>query len=309
MINLRALLSFLALNNHFLKSNFTICYALFIFFLSGSSEQEPSGNDQPLDNNPGNAISVATKLKSTFESLLAMIVTALSVVSQNVNLNLLKIRISWYLSLTRQNPQPIRDLLFKLQREANTPVEVLSLLVIHNLVGYLNYELLELFIIDLSEDIADNYKNYEEMHAQFYKRFTLNAIIEAFKREPILSPVSTIALPNFKVKLENEWKGKRIYEWKELVSNIADLPKNLILTKIEEGSIVLTYVVLPCFYGKVVEVLIDVTVLKRFAINGVEIELSELLLQYGKQEVETLESIIQYPILSAKKVKLQYLKK
>ena len=121
------------------------------FFLSGSSEQESSGNDQPLDNNPGNAISVATKLKNIFESLLAIIVTALSVVSQNFNLNLLKIRISWYLSLTRQNPQPIRDLLFKLQREANTPVEVLSLLVIHNLVGYLNYELLEFFISDSVE--------------------------------------------------------------------------------------------------------------------------------------------------------------
>ena len=290
----------------FKKQFYNLLCTLHFFFLSGSSEQEPSGNDQPLDNNPGNAISVATKLKSTFESLLAMIVTALSVVSQNVNLNLLKIRISWHLSLTRQNPQPIRDLLFKLQREANTPVEVLNLLIIHNLVGYLNYELLEVFIIDLSEEIADSYRNYEEMHAQFYSRFTLNAIIEAFKRKPTLSPVSTIALPNFKVKLENEWKGKRIHEWKELVSDIADLPQNLILTKIEEGSIVLTYVVLPCFYGKVVEVLTDVTVMKRFAANGVEIELSEHLLQYGKQEVETLESIIQYSSLSAKKVKLQY---
>ena len=92
--------------------------------------------------------------------------------------------------------------------------------------------------------------------------------------------MSTIALPNFKVMLANEWKGKGIYELKEIVCNIADLPQNIILTKIEEGSIVLTYVVLPCFYGKVVEVLTDVTVLKRFAANGIEIELSEHLLQY-----------------------------
>ena len=187
-----------------------------------------------------------------------------------------------------------------------TPEAVLNFLVIHNLVGYLNYKLIQLFNNDLSDDIADNYKNYEEMHAQFYKRFTLNAIIEAFKREPTLSPVSTIDLPNFKVKLSNEWKGKKIYEWKELVCNIAELPQNLIFTKIEKRSIVLTYVVLPCFYGKVVEVLTDVTVLKMFAANGVEIELSEHLLQYGKQEVETLESIIQYPSLSAKKVKFRY---
>ena len=67
------------------------------------------------------------------------------------------------------------------------------------------------------------------------------------------------------------------------------------LTKIEKGSIVLTYVALPCFYGKAVEVLTDVTVLKRFAANGVEIELSEHLLQCGKQEVETLKSM-HYPI-------------
>ena len=275
-------------------------------FVLGSSEQKPSHDNQPFDNDPGNAIAVASKLKSTFETLLKMIVTALSVVSQNVNLNLLKISISWHLSLTRQNPPPIQDLLVKLQNEANTPEAVLNFLVIHNLVGYLNYELLELFISDLSEEIADNYKNYEEMHAQFYKRFTLNAIIEAFKRKPILSPVSTIDLPNFKVELANEWKGRKIYEWKEIVSNVADLPQNLILTKIEEGSIILTYVVLPCFYGKVVEVLTDVTVLKRFAVNGVEIELSEHLFQYGKQEVEILERMIQYPSLSAKKVKLQY---
>ena len=229
-----------------------------------------------------------------------MLIMALSVVSETVNLNRLKLRISWHLSLTRENPPPIQDLLLKLQKEANTPEEVLDFLVNHNLVGYINYKLIRLFNHDLSEDIADNYKNYEEMHAQFYKRFTLNAIIEAFKREPILSPVSTDTLPNFKVKLTNKWKGKRIYKWKEIVCNVADLPQNLILTKIEEESIVLTYVVLPCFYGKVVEVLTDVSVLKRFAANGVEIELSEHLLQYGQQEIETLESIIQYPSHSVK---------
>ena len=279
---------------------------LHYFFVSGSrSKLEPSHDNQPLDNNPGNAIAVATKLKSTFESLLTMIVTALSVVSQNVYLNLLKIRISWYLSLTQQNPPPIQDILLRLQREADTPEEVLNILVIHNLVSYLNYELLQPFINDLSENIADNYKTYEEMHAQFYKGFTLNAIIEVFKRKPILSPESTINLPNFKVKLANEWKEKKIFEWKGIVRNVADLPENLILTNIEEGNIFLTYVVLPCFYGKVVKVLTDVTVLKRFAANGVEIELSKHLLQYGIQEVETLERITQHPNLSAKKVKLQ----
>ena len=119
----------------------------------------------------------------------------------------------------------------------------------------------------------------KKMHFQFYKKFTVGAIIKAFRREPNLAPVSAVDLPTFKVVLQEEWKGRKLYAWKEIACNISILPFNLIITRVERGSVVITYAVLPCFIGTVVEQLTDVAVLKEYARVRVKFELSEDLLE------------------------------
>ena len=256
---------------------------------------EPSGHVVAGDSDVGRAVAVATRLKNTFESLLTLIVTAISVASPTINLDLLKIRISWHLSLTKQNPPPIQEILVKLRKEADTPLAVLNLLVIYNLVGYLNFKLLHVFnsVGNMNKSEIE-LKKYEKMHFEFYETFTLRAIVEAFKRDRSLAPVSNIDLPSFKVELQDPWKGRKVYEWKDIVSNISALPQDLIITGVEEGSVILTYAVLPCFVATLVEVLTDETIVKQLAAVGVNFELSENLLTLGRQEIEDVNSIIEH---------------
>ena len=258
-----------------------------------SLHREPYGNIDG-DSDVNNTVAAAFKLQSKFESLLSAIVVALSAAFPPVNLDLLKMRVSWHLSLTRQNTPPIREFLRNLQEMASSPQAVLNFLVSENLVGYLNFKLIHVFNRDnfLSTKLTIDLEKYDEMHFQFYNNFTIGAIIKAFRREPILAPVSAVDLPTFKVVLQEEWKGRRLYDWKEIASNISMLPSNLIITRVERGCVVITYAVLPCFIGTVVEQLTDVAVLKEFARVGVKFELSEDLLELGRQEIEATNNLI-----------------
>ena len=205
-------------------------------------------------------------------------------------------RISWHLSMTKQTPPPIQEVLMKIQKEANSPQAVLNFLLIYKLVGYLNFKLIDCFNHDgnLSEDSVVLLKRYKEMHFQFYKTFTTSAIIGAFKKEPSLAPVSNIDLPTFKVELQEPWKGRKVFEWRDINSDVVNLPDDLIITGVEEGNVVLTYAVLPCFVASVVEQLTNETILEQLAAVGINIELTEYLIALGKQETESINSKIKH---------------
>ena len=251
---------------------------------------EPAG-----DNDVDRAVVAANKLRTSFESLLTLLMTALTTLSSKINLNLLKLRISWHLSLTKQNPPPIQKVLQDLQEKATSPESVLNFLVINNLVGYLNFKLIDVINRDgiLSENVKTELDRYESMHSEFYKMFTFNALIEAFKREPTLLPVSVIDLPNFRVELDQSWEGRIFYDWSEIINNIFNWPPHLIIIGFEKKCVILTCAILPHFVSTVVNDLTNDDFLKPFAAAGIHFVLPPYLLQLGRQENKAVDMVIE----------------
>ena len=158
----------------------------------------------------------AEKLKQEFEELLIVILKSLV----GVDLDDLKLRISWFFNAAREITPDIQKILDELQ-SIPTPQIVLNFLITRNIIGYLNYQLIKAFQKAVKNDeVKAKIMEYEDKHDTFLYHFSFNAIIEAFKSNPDLAPVSTIGLPKFTVELKDPWEGKRVYQWKEVLDRM-----------------------------------------------------------------------------------------
>ena len=220
----------------------------------------------------------AEKLKQEFEELLIVILESLV----GVNLDNLKLRISWFFNAAGVNTPEVQAIVDELQ-SIPTPQIVLNFLISRNIIGYLNYQLIKAFQKAVkNDDVKAKIMEYEEKHDAFLDHFSFNAIIEAFKSNPDLAPVSTIGLPKFTVELKDPWDGKRVYQWKEVLDRMFTWSPHLIVVSLEKKCIVLTYAVLPFFISSVVQDLENPSIMKQLEIEGVSVELSSDLLKSEK---------------------------
>ena len=157
----------------------------------------------------------AGNLKQDFEELLVAILDAVG----GVDLDHLKLRISWFFNTEGFITADVQAILHQLQSLAS-PRDVLNFLITRNFIGYLNYELTKAFQKAVkSEQLKAKIEEYEQKHDAFLHHFSFNAIIEAFRQHPDLAPVSVIGLPKFAVRLETPWKGRSVYNWKDVLLN------------------------------------------------------------------------------------------
>ena len=226
-------------------------------------------------------VAEAEKLKQEFEELLVIILESLV----GVNLDNLKLRISWFFNATGVNTPEVQAIVDELQ-SIPTPQIVLNFLISRNIIGYLNYQLIKAFQKAVKNDeVEAKIMEYEEKHDAFLYHFSFNAIIEAFKSNPDLAPVSTIGLPKFTVELQDPWEGKRVYQWKEVVlDRMFTWSPHLIVVSLKKKCIVLTYAVLPFFISSVVQDLENPSVIKQLELEGVSVELSSDLLKSEKRD-------------------------
>ena len=222
----------------------------------------------------------AEKLKQEFEELLVVILESLV----GVDLDNLKFRITWFFNAAGINTPEIQAILDELQ-SIPTPQIVLNFLISRNIIGYLNYQLIKAFQKAVKNDeVKAKIEEYEDKHDAFLYHFSFNAIIEAFKSNPDLAPVSTIGLPKFTVQLKDPWEGKRVYQWKEVLDRMFTWSPHLIVVNLKKKCIILTYAVLPFFVSSVVEDLENPSVIKQLEIEGVSVELSSDLVKSEKQD-------------------------
>ena len=225
-----------------------------------------------------NPVVEAEKLKQEFEELLVVILESLV----GVDLHNLKFRITWFFNAAGINTPEIQAILDELQ-SIPTPQIVLNFLISRNIIGYLNYQLIKAFQKAVKNDeVKAKIEEYEDKHDAFLYHFSFNAIIEAFKSNPDLAPVSTIGLPKFTVQLKDPWEGKRVYQWKEVLDRMFTWSPHLIVVSLEKKCIVLSYAVLPFFISSVVEDLENPSIIKQLEIEGVSVKLSSDLLKSEK---------------------------
>ena len=219
----------------------------------------------------------AEKLKQEFEELLVVILKSLV----GVDLDDLKLRISWFFNAARENTPDVQAIIDELQSKPS-PQIVLNFLISRNIIGYLNYQLIKAFQKAVKNDeVKAKIEKYEEKHDTFLYHFSFNAIIEAFKTYPDLAPVSTIGLPNFTVQLKEPWEGKRVYQWKEVLDRMFTWSPHLIVVSLER-KFVLTYAVLPFFISSVVQDLETPSIIKQLELEGVSVKLSSDILKSEK---------------------------
>ena len=222
----------------------------------------------------------AEKLKREFEELLIVILKSLV----GADLDDLKLRISWFFNAAGKITPDIQKILDELQSIPTPPI-VLNFLITRNIIGYLNYQLIKAFQKAVKNDeVKAKIMEYEDKHDAFLYHFSFNAIIEAFKSNPDLAPVSTIGLPKFTVELKDPWEGKRVYQWKEVLDRMFTWSPHLIVVSLKKKCIVLTYAVLPFFISSVVQDLENPSVVKQLEIEGVGVELSSDLLKSERQD-------------------------
>ena len=85
-----------------------------------------------------------------------------------------------------------------------------------NLLGYLHFELLNVFKHFLNEnsEISDKIAEYRAKHKVYISQ-NLKNILQVFREKPKLAPSSVVGLPEITVNLQSPWLGKFYYQWKD----------------------------------------------------------------------------------------------
>ena len=225
-------------------------------------------------------------MKEEFEELLVVILDAV----REVDLDNLKLRISWFFNAEGRITTDVQAILDQLQ-SLTKPQDVLNFLITRNFIGYLNYELTKAFQKAVKSDqLKTKIEKYEEKHDVFLHQFSFNTIIEAFRQHPDLAPVSIVGLPRFSVRLEKPWEGRSVYKWKEVLAKLLTCrPSNLIIVSVERNCIVITYAVLPIFISSVSRDLKDPHVLELLKREQATIMFPEVTPSYQQVPVTSQE--------------------
>ena len=223
----------------------------------------------------GKAVIAAENLKKEFLKLLVIAHRCVS----GVDVTEIRLCISWFINSEKLNTSDILAHVDQLEK-LTTSSSILNYLVSRGFVGYLNYQLLkEVQTMIGNEELEKHIQFYKTKHDDFLLCVSFNTIIEMFEQYPKLSPHTHVGLPEFQIHLQDEWNGRRVYEWVKFFEMRFSWPQNLIVTKISRMCVVLTYAVLPLFVSSVVTDLIDPEVLKELENAGARVEIPNDLLE------------------------------
>ena len=252
--------------------------------------------------NTASVVSSAEKLKESFDALLFMLV---SIINQaNINLLWLKLKINLFLQYARETTPEVQPIVDYIEDRCHSPEGVVLFLVNRNLLGYLNFELLNVFKQFLPEnyEIIDKIAEYKSKHKVFICQ-NLKNIVQVFREKPRLAPASIVGLPEITVNLQSPWLGKSYYQWKEIMENIVDWPDHLLIKSIDINCVIITYHVLPFILSRVVDDLTNETIVRRFSAVGATFTISSEVLELARTDSEWISSVIEQAT-SLKKMKL-----
>ena len=224
-------------------------------------------------------VKAAKNLKEAFNNLVESVLPMIS----EMDVKRLKFRINTYITDEKQNVPEVQNHLDVLQC-VQTADGVLNFLINRNFLGYLNYELLEVFGGMVSSgELTSKIKNYKTYHDKFLQCTDFKTLVNVFQEKPELRPASAVGLPKFTLHLESEWEGRSTYSWKELLDKQFNWSSHVHVTSITRNCIIIECSVLPFFAPNVFRDLTDPLVLAVLKRQRVTVKLSQELIEMGKE--------------------------
>ena len=179
-------------------------------------------------------------------------------------------------------------------RQLTTSSEILLFLREHGFVSYQNYELLEYMVECLwkeDQKIVAQLNEYIKKYEKFEQELSLNQLQE-ISHEEDLRPRAPSGLPEFSLRTNGDTNAR---QWRDYLKrfpwSIFTLLKNLI-----PGSIIMTYVALPCVVSDVLRDLTDPVILSE--LESMEVTVDHLPQRSQTSEVTVIiaKSILYYVI-------------
>ena len=178
-------------------------------------------------------------------------------------------------------------------RQLTNSSEILLFLREHGFVSYQNYGLLAHIVRCLwkeDQEIVDQLEDYIKTYEEFERELSLSQLEEVTHED--LQPRVPPGLPEFSLRANGDTNA---HQWRDYLKrfpwSIFTLLKNLI-----PGSIIMTYIALPCVVSDVLRDLTDPVILSELESMEVTVVLLPQCSQTSEVTVFTVKSILYYVI-------------
>ena len=254
-----------------------------------------SGPLQPIQERKSleDTILEAENLKKSFRALANHVMMATK--SVPIDMDQLKLQIIVHLQYAHQTTPEVQSIIFELENQVTSPDAAVRFLIAKNLLGYLNFTLLDEFKEFLSEkvEVVEKIDDYKQQHDQFIQH-NLKTIINVFKRCPHLAPVSPVGLPIMMVELEQPWENRSLYQWKEVMKDVGLLPDHIMIKSIKQNCIIIAYSVWPFFLSTVTKRLNNPNVAKALVNAGASFTIEPEVERLSFSESRFIKKIIEH---------------
>ena len=212
-----------------------------------------------------------------------------------IDMDRLKLQIIMHLQYAHQTTPEVQLIISELENQLSSPDAAVRFLIAKNLLGYLNFTLLEVFKNFLSEkvEVVKKINDYKQQHDQFIQH-NLKTIISVFKRCPDLAPVSPVGLPEMTVELEQPWEDRSLYRWKEVMKDVGLLPEHFMIKSIKQNCIIIAYSVWPFFLSTVTKLLYNPNIAKALVNAGASFTIEPEVEMLGLSESRFIKKIIEH---------------
>ena len=145
-------------------------------------------------------------------------------------------------------------------------------LIKYDFIGYLNYKLLKK-LAELAKDddeIKDRFSGYEEEYVKLLSAASFQNLIPFFEKHSDLSPTAPLGLPFISFRLEKPWLFTSIFTWISTYGAFSWL-EYAYLKQLREGSVIITYAILPCVLDDVMKDLKNPVILEKLKDNDITV--------------------------------------
>ena len=236
--------------------------------------------------------SKARSLKMKFYSLLSAIEES----SDQKNIEKFKFHVQILLTGAHKCPQLTTTIHYLNEvKQLTTSSDILLYLKTHGFISYQNYELLQYIVGSFLKDdlqVVAQMDEYIKKYEDFEEDLSLSQLEEICHEED-LHPRAPSGLPEFSLRTNGDTNTR---QWRKTYSETFPWSDHTLLKDINPGSIIMTYVALPCIVSDVLRDLTDPVILSELESIGVTVVLLPQPSQTSEVLVFTVKSILYYVI-------------
>ena len=159
-------------------------------------------------------------------------------------------------------------------KKLTTSSDILLFLKTHGFIGYQNYELLAYMVRCLwkeNQKIVAQMENYIKKYKEFEQELSISQL-EEINHEENLRPTVPSGLPEFSLRTNGDTNAN---QWRDYLGKFP-WAIYIFLKSLIPGSVIMTYVALPCVVSDVLRDLTDPVILRELESMGVTVVLLPL---------------------------------